>query len=58
MDPLREWEDQRRLEDFLDFHLADFLEVHRQDLQAVEDPQEEDHVSLFKNFGPDCDANC
>lgn len=57
MDRLREWEDQRRQEGFLGFHPVDSLEVHHQDLQAVEDPQEEDHVSLFKNHGLDQNAD-
>lgn len=39
MDQLQEWEDQRRQGDFQAFHPVDSLEVHRQDLQVVEDPQ-------------------
>ena len=57
MDRLREWEDQLRQEDSLGFHLVDSLEVHHQDLQAAEDPQEEDHVSSFESNGPDQNAN-
>ncbi len=57
MDRLRGWEDQRPQEDSPDFHLVDFPEVHRQDLAVVEDPQEEDHVSSFKDCLPDQNAN-
>lgn len=51
MDRLREWEDQRRQEDFLDFHQVDSLEVRHQALQAVEDPQEEDLLDSHHRQG-------